>query len=249
MPNPTSISNPPDLPPLMVLAGGRATRLFPKTKNKPKILLSIAGQPFIDHLLELYAEQGLKKIILCVGNFSEQIQAYIKDGTRYGIEVLYSDDGPTLRGTGGAIQEAAKNVDGPFFVTYGDSYLNTNYREIWNHFRNHEAPALMTVFRNEDHWDLSNVEFADDEIIAYSKSNRTERMKHIDYGLSILTPEALKDFQYKRNFDLSEVFQTLLKQKILLGFEVRQRFYEAGSEAGIRALERFFQNSKGNHHE
>jgi hypothetical protein len=97
----------------------------------------------------------------------------------------------------------------------------------------------MTVFRNEGQWDSSNVEFVAGQIVAYDKRNRTERMRHIDYGLGVFNKKTFAGITAEGAYDLADVFQQLLKDGDLAACEVTERFYEIGSFAGIKDLETY----------
>src|ERR1700684_3500726 len=107
--------------PVAILAGGLATRLLPLTEKIPKALLPIQGEPFISHQLRLLAASGIDRVILCAGFLGEEIQKFVGDGSRFGLTVEFSFDGPTLRGTAGAIKQALPKLGPEFFVLYGDS--------------------------------------------------------------------------------------------------------------------------------
>src|ERR1041384_1703470 len=92
--------------PLAILAGGLATRLRPVTERIPKSLVPVAGKPFLAHQLELVRDQGLRRVVLCLGHLGEQVQSEFGDGHGYGVELEYSFDGPVLLGTGGALKRA-----------------------------------------------------------------------------------------------------------------------------------------------
>jgi hypothetical protein len=91
----------------------------------------------------------------------------------------------------------------------------------------------MTVFRNEDHWDSSNVDFQNGKIISYSKIHRTSGMKYIDYGLGVFYKKAFQDFVPGTFFDLAQVYENLILRNDLAGYEVFERFYEIGSPNGL----------------
>jgi len=97
----------------------------------------------------------------------------------------------------------------------------------------------MTVFRNEGKWDASNVEFEGGKILAYSKTSRTPRMHYIDYGLGVFRAEAFQNLPTGKACDLTELYTDLLQRKQLAAFEVRERFYEIGSPAGLRETAEF----------
>src|SRR3954466_11865390 len=116
-----------DIPPLALLAGGLATRLGGLTKQVPKALLEVAGEPFIAHQLRLLRRERVPRVVICAGYLSEQIQDYVRDGNRFGIPVAYSIDGPRALGTGGALRAAMDQLDDEFMVMYGDSWLDIAY--------------------------------------------------------------------------------------------------------------------------
>jgi NDP-sugar pyrophosphorylase family protein len=223
--------------PVAILAGGFGTRLRPATEKIPKALVSLAGQPFLAHQLALLRTAGIRKVVLCVGYLGEMIEAEFGDGSRFGVELSYSFDGPALLGTGGALKKALPLTGTKFLVLYGDSYLPTDYAGPVRAFAASGKLALMTVFKNDDRWDSSNVWFEGGEIRSYDKENRTPKMKHIDYGLGVMRAEALGPWPGDRPFDLVDVYQGLIGRRELAGYEVQQRFYEAGSPQGLAELD------------
>ena len=223
--------------PVAILAGGLATRLRPITEKIPKSLVPVAGRPFLAHQLELLHSRGITHAVLCVGHLGEMIERDFGDGSAYGVRLEYSFDGPVLLGTGGAIQQALPKLGREFFVLYGDSYLPIEYRPIAEFFARSGKRGLMTVFRNEDRYDTSNVVFRDGEVVVYDKKARLPEMRHIDYGLSLFKAEVFEAYPAGENFDLAEVMGRLVRENQLAGYEVTERFYEIGSPAGLEELD------------
>jgi NDP-sugar pyrophosphorylase family protein len=222
-----------------ILAGGLATRLGPITETVPKSLLEVNGESFAVHQLRLLHSKGIRRVVLCVGHLGELIQRAIGDGAALGLQVDYSFDGPSLLGTAGAVRNALAKLGDSFFVMYGDSYLPCDYAAIVRNFESEGVLGMMTVFRNEGKWDKSNVEFEAGEILAYSKTNRTSRMRYIDYGLGVFRSEAFQGLPAGRACDLTELYADLLHRKQLAAFEVQERFYEIGSPSGLRETSEF----------
>jgi len=222
--------------PVAILAGGLATRLRPVTDTVPKALVDINGEPFLAHQLRLLSRSGIGRAILCIGYRGEQVQDFAGDGRAFGLQVEYSLDGPKLLGTAGAIRRALPLLGENFFVVYGDSYLPCDYAAVERSFLASGKAGLMTVHANEGRWDSSNVEFADGRVVAYDKTNRTPAMRHIDYGLGAFRLEAFDAVPDDRPTDLAGLYQDLLRQGELAAFEVPTRFYEIGSQEGIREL-------------
>jgi NDP-sugar pyrophosphorylase family protein len=222
------------LPPLALLAGGLSTRLRPITETVPKSMVPVAGEPFIAHQMRWLARQGVGRVVICCGFLGEQIEDYVGDGAAFGCSVRYSYDGNPLKGTGGAIKKALPQLGNQFFLMYGDSYLPIAFRPVYEAFVGLGRIGLMTVFRNDNRWDTSNVEFQHGGIRNYDKATITPQMKYIDYGLGILTPAAFDPWPDDAVFDLNLVYRHLVKNGQLSGHEVTQRFYEIGTPRGLK---------------
>jgi NDP-sugar pyrophosphorylase family protein len=225
-----------NLYPVVILAGGLATRLRPITEKIPKALIEVAGLPFIAHQLRLLKSYGVRFVIILAWYKGELIREYVGDGERYGLDVQYAFDGDSPLGTAGAIHHALPLLNGPFFVLYGDSYLPCNYDDIQGYFDHERRLGLMTVYRNHGKWDASNVEMRNSEILCYDKKKRTSRMEFIDYGLGLFKPEVFASLPQGQPADLAEIYQKLLARRDLLAYEVKQRFYEVGSFEGLNEL-------------
>ena len=231
--------------PVAILAGGLATRLRPITEKIPKSLIPVAGKLFLAHQLELLKSRGIRRAVLCVGYLGEMIRRDFGDGEKYGVKLDYSLDGEKLLGTGGAIKRALPLLGDDFFVLYGDSYLPVDYAPIAEFFQRSGKPGCMTVYRNEGKYDTSNVVFAGGEIKVYDKKAKLPEMRHIDYGLSLFKRSAFDAFPAGQPFDLAEVMGKLVREKQLAGYEVRERFYEIGSPAGLVELENLLKTGAG----
>jgi NDP-sugar pyrophosphorylase family protein len=225
--------------PVAILAGGLATRLRPVTEKIPKALVPVAGHPFIEHQLALLRRQGYTEVVVCAGHLGEMLERHLGDGARWGMKIRFAFDGPALLGTGGALRRALPMLGPAFFILYGDSYLPCDFRRVEQVFLSGRTPALLTVFRNEDRWDRSNVVFREGKVVRYDKRNPSTEMQHIDYGLGALRSAALEPYQHGAAFDLGDVYASLAAQGRLAGLEVRERFYEIGSAAGLADTERF----------
>jgi NDP-sugar pyrophosphorylase family protein len=233
------------LPTLAILAGGTATRLRPITETIPKSLVEVAGEPFLAHQLRLAKEQGFARVVLLIGHFGDQIRAFARDGSAFGLDVSYVEDGPVRRGTGGAVRAALPALGPVFFLLYGDSYLDVDPAPIWAAFERTGKPALMTALHNKDMWDASNVELRDGLVVRHDKAARGQPgVEWIDYGFSVFTADALEAWPGADPFDLSEVTGVLARQGKLAGFEVTQRFYEIGKPAGLAETEAYVRSRR-----
>lgn len=219
--------------PVAILAGGLATRLRPITQTIPKALIEVAGKPFVAHQLQYLRQQGITSVTFCIGYLGAMIQEYVGDGSHWDINVSYSPDGAVLLGTGGALKQALPMIGENFFVLYGDSYLPINYADVQKAFIDSNQLGLMTVLKNKNKWDRSNVQFELGKLIEYNKEVVNPRMHYIDYGLGVLQASVLSGYPNGVPFDLSIVYNKLSMRQQLVGYEVFDRFYEIGSIQGI----------------
>jgi len=225
--------------PVAILAGGLATRLRPITETIPKALIEVAGKPFVSHQLQYLRQQGVTSVTLCIGYLGEMIQEFVGDGSQWGLKVSYSLDGPVLLGTGGALKQALPTLGDRFFILYGDSYLPINYANVQKAFIDSNQLGLMTVLKNKNQWDRSNVTFELGKLIEYNKEVINSGMHYIDYGLGALQATVLGQYPDSEPFDLSKVYNQLSMRQQLAGYEVFDRFYEIGSIQGIADTETY----------
>jgi NDP-sugar pyrophosphorylase family protein len=227
--------------PIVLLAGGLATRLHPLTRDLPKSLIEVGGRPFIDWQLELLEKNGYRDVVMCVNYKAEKIIERIGNGNKFGLDVTYSHDGPQQLGTAGAIKKALSKVGPKFAVLYGDSYLPIDYGKVENEFLKTNSICLMTYLKNENQFDMSNIELKNDSIVSYSKENPTAEMKYIDYGLSYYSREVFDSIAENENTDLSTILEKLAQLQSINGHEILQRFYEIGSFEGIASLTEYLE--------
>jgi len=226
--------------PVALLAGGLATRLRPITATIPKALVEVAGRPFIDHQLALLRRNGIRRIVLCLGYLGEQVQAHLGDGAVIDMELHYCFDGERLLGTGGALRRAAPLLGQVCWVMYGDSYLDIDYRAVLRAFSS-DALGLMTVLRNGNRWDRSNVVFRAGQLLQYDKRTQTPEMAYIDYGAALLRDTAIKRIPADQPYDLADLYSALVAERRMIGYEVTQRFYEIGSHEGLAETQAYLQ--------
>ena len=226
--------------PVAILAGGLAKRLRPITEAIPKALVDVAGKPFIVRQLSYLRDQGVSRVVLCVGYLGDMIREVVGRGDDFGLEVSYSDDGSSLLGTGGAIVKALPLLGDDFFVLYGDSFLPLDFSAVQKAYEKNKQPTLMTVLKNQNQWDKSNVLFVDGQLLEYNKRSPRAEMTYIDYGLGVVSASILKRHATDQPFDLADVYQNLSLQGQLAGLEVHERFYEIGSHSGLRETEDYF---------
>jgi NDP-sugar pyrophosphorylase family protein len=212
-------------------------------------MLPVAGRPFAHWQLCWLAEEGVSRVLFSVGYLGGVLEDFVGDGGAWDLDVAYVREEERLLGTAGAIRLAADSglLESEFFVLYGDSYLSLDLASVERAFRSTGQLALMTVLRNEDRWDRSNVVYADGRVLLYDKYRTIPRkdMRHIDYGLSVLTRDYIESHvRPGETADLSPLLRDLSKAGGVAGYEATERFYEVGSPQGLKDLEAFLRSGR-----
>ena len=224
---------------IVILCGGKATRLYPLTKKIPKSMMRFEGKPFLEQQLDLLKKNRIFDVVLCVGYKAEQIKKYFGDGKNFGVEIKYSSDKKRLLGTGGALKKAENLLEDSFLVMWGDSYLPFNFQKAIKFFKKSNKPGMMIVFKNLNKYEPSNVEVKNNLVKSYSKKRKTKKMKYIDYGISIYRKEVLKHLPKNQVCDLTRLQQALIKKRQLLAYPAEKRFYQIGSPDGLEELKNY----------
>lgn len=224
---------------MVILAGGRGTRVKAIAGDKPKALLAVAGRPFIDRQLELLARNGFGEALLCLGYGAGQIETFVGDGARWGLRVEYVREDPDrLLGTGGAMVNALPRLAPAFAVMYGDSYLTADFRAVARAFDARGSKAMMTVFRNEGRWDRSNARVEAERVVFYSKTASPGEVDCIDYGLLLFRRAVIERYAGRKPpLDMSVIIQECVAAAEMDAYVVPERFYEIGKPEGLAELD------------
>jgi len=161
------------LPPVLVLAGGKATRLGGVLPDMPKILAPVGGDPFLDILLSRLLRQGFTQVHFCLGVMAEKVIDYLVRADIADLRVTASLEDRPL-GTGGAILNALGPVRGPrFFVINGDSLIDFDAAAMLaRHCSDHDAPgATMLTTDAADAGRFGTVESADGRVVRFGEKS------------------------------------------------------------------------------
>lgn len=174
---------------VLILCGGRGTRLQEHTQSLPKPLVEIGARPILWHVIQIYAAQGFRRFLLLTGHRSELVEAFAAaeswpDGVV--VETLFTgEDTPT----GGRIHLARDRVsDGTFCVTYADGVADVDLAEAARFHAQHGDLATMTVVRPRLQFGVTEVD-GDSRVTGFHEKPRSEHW--INGGFFVFEPEVL----------------------------------------------------------
>lgn len=223
----------------VILAGGLGTRLRPLTSTVPKPMVTVHDRPFLEYELTLLAKNGITDAVLCVGYLGEQVLRHFGSGRALGIKIQYSWDGEELLGPIGALKNAESFLEDSFFVLYGDAYLRLDYRILMEAMLISNRLGAMAVLHNCHEYGPSDLLVADGIVKEYDKKQIRPELEWVNFGVSALRRETLQLVEPHRFCDEETFYGHLIGQRQLLAFEVRDRFYEIGSPAGLEQFSHF----------
>jgi glucose-1-phosphate cytidylyltransferase len=143
---------------VVILAGGRGTRALPMTSEWQKVMLPLDGRPLVEHVMGIYADQGLSSFILAIGYRGEEIERHFAD-TDPGWSIRYSRAGDEA-GTGLRLRTAAALTSGTVMATYGDGLADIDLAALLTRHKEAGAAATITVTRMRSQYGTVDVDAA-----------------------------------------------------------------------------------------
>ena len=204
------ITTPPARPNIMVImAGGKGTRLRPHTENCPKPMLLVAGKPMLEHIIERAKLEGFSHFVLAIHYLGQMVESYFGDGKRLGVQIDYLREESPL-GTAGALGLLNPKPAAAFVVTNGDVITDIRYGELLDFHLRHRAAATMAVRVHEWQHPFGVVQINSVEITGFEEKPVTR--SHINAGVYALNPEALNVLIADTHCDMPTLFERLQGQ-------------------------------------
>lgn len=194
---------------MVIMAGGRGTRLQPQTDRMPKPLLPIAGKPVLKHIIERAKAEGFQRFTLAIHYLGYMIEEYFGDGSSLGVEIGYLKEQTPL-GTVGAISLLDPKPTEPFLVSNGDIITDIHYGELLNFHVRHEAVATMAVRAHEWEHPFGVVHTEGVDIVGFEE--KPVARSHVNAGVYVLAPESLEVLSLGAECDMPTLF-TRLREK------------------------------------
>jgi len=191
----------------IIMAGGLGTRLRPMTSATPKPLLTVAGKPVLDHILENISESGIEDIIISVNYLGRQIREHVGDGRAYELNVNYLSEQKRL-GTAGALSLLRPRPRRPFLVINGDLMTNMNFSRLLQFQHDHGYDLVMCVYKQK-----FSVPYGVVEISNGSVTEIREKPVHeyfINASIYTLKPECIDLIPFNEFFDMPDLVNKVL---------------------------------------
>ncbi len=192
---------------VVLMAGGRGTRLRPLTDDTPKPMLHVGAKPILETILEGFVEQGFNKFFLAVNYRAEMVRAHFGNGSRWGVEIDYLSEASPL-GTAGALSLLPTRPSAPLLVMNADLLTRVGFGHMLDFHRVHASAATMGVREYDFQVPFGVVKIRDQSIISIEEKP-THRF-FVNAGIYVLSPETLELVPRGRHFDMPALFESLI---------------------------------------
>jgi dTDP-glucose pyrophosphorylase len=184
---------------VVIMAGGKGTRLRPYTEHCPKPMLQVGEQPILEILLQQCIASGFRSFYFSVNYLKDQILEYFGDGSRWGVSINYLIENEPL-GTAGSLQLLPDSLVQPFLVLNGDVLTRLNYRQLLNFHIDHQAQATLCVREHEFTVPFGVVQTNGLELDVFEEKPTYRHL--VNAGVYVIDPRLLKLLSPHQNIDM-----------------------------------------------
>ena len=200
---------------MVIMAGGKGSRLHPQTENCPKPMLLVAGIPILEHIIKRARSQGFNHFIIAINYLGQIIEDYFKDGHKFGVKIEYLHEDVPL-GTAGALSLLSHKPERAFIVTNGDVITDINYSDFLEYHTVQNAAATVAVHTHEFQIPYGVVQINGLEVESYEEKPIVSSL--INAGVYALDPDILDLITEPKFRDMPELLDISrdLKKKVIV---------------------------------
>lgn len=229
--------------PMVIMAGGKGTRLQPITENCPKPLLPVYGKPIMEHIIIRAISEGFSSFYVSVNYLSHMIENYFGDGEKWGVKINYICEDKPL-GTAGALTFLRKHIKVPFLVTNGDVLTHMRYSEFLDFHINHHADATMAVRIHEWQNPFGVVNIEGLNIVGLEE--KPIARSHINAGIYALDPAVFNHLKEEQNCDMTTLFERIRKSgNKTVAYPMHEPWIDIGRPDDFELAENYVQENVG----
>ncbi len=232
----------------VIVAGGKGTRLRPLTCDIPKPMLPVAGKPIIHHQIELLKQSGFSDIVICTGYLGDQIKKYFGNGSCFGVTIEYSEEKKPL-GTGGAIKNAERLIDGTFLIVYGDLMLGMNIKKLVTFHKSKNAMLTLVLHETNHPYDSDLVAVDENSRVAaiFHKPNKDPLpSKFSKTSVYVAEPGVLHAMPSGNHDFEKEIIPKLVEKGVVFGYITNEFVRDVGSPERLGEIEKMWLKRKSN---
>jgi dTDP-glucose pyrophosphorylase len=230
---------------MVIMAGGKGTRLRPYTETCPKPMLTVGGKPMLEHIIERARAEGFNRFVLAVHYLGHMIEDYFGTGEKLDVEITYLREKAPL-GTAGALSLLSSVPEEPFIVTNGDVLTDIRYGDLLHFHHQHQAMATMAVRAHEWQHPFGVVQTQGLRIIGFQE--KPIARSYINAGVYALNPEALACLDPNQPCDMPTLFEKLRSQdNLAIAYPMHEPWLDVGRPDDLSRANSTISKGKCNH--
>lgn len=211
---------------VVLMVGGKGTRLSPLTNNTPKPMLQVGDRPILETIIKNFTKFGYENFVLCVNYKSKIIQEYFGDGSYFGANIEYVNEEKSL-GTAGALSYLRDKINEPFFVMNGDLLTNINFDFLHQYHLGQSSDATMAVREYDFQVPYGVVSVENSKII--SLEEKPVHKFFVNAGIYMLSPKVLDFIEGQDYLDMTTLFDRLISAGLsTCSFPLREYWLDIG---------------------
>ncbi len=240
-------------PKIVIVAGGLATRMNPITQNIPKCLIDVNGTPLIEHQIIYFKDRGYVDFVFCVAHLAGEVRKYFGNGSKFGVNIEYSQEPKDLLGSAGAVKLIENFVDESIIIFYGDNLTSLDFDKMLNFHKDKKSKFTVFLRKKPEDYKGSSLVVLDDtnRIKTFIERPSEEELEankkqesYINNGIYIMEPEIFHKIPRDMKYDFGkDLIPELLKDNLdVYGYYSDDFFVELGR---VEKYQKFIDNFKG----
>lgn len=224
--------------PVVLMAGGLGSRLYPLTESTPKPMLTVGGKPLLETILEKFIDHGFSRFYISLNYRGDIIREYFGDGCRWGVEIEYLEERERM-GTAGCLTLLPELPTEPFIVMNGDILTSISFSQILQFHVNAGSVATMALHEHTLQVPYGVVEVEDHHLVRITE--KPEYRFFVNAGIYVLNPEALGLIPQNTFFDMPVLLDRIIAEKRKVSaFPIREYWIDIGSPHDLKRAESEF---------
>lgn len=219
---------------LLVMAGGKGTRLLPLTENTPKPMLHVDGKPILEHIILRAKKQGFKNITISIGHLADVIVEYFENGSKWDLNINYIKEEYPL-GTAGALSLLETKNNLPVVVTNGDIVTSVDYGALidFHVTSNCEATIASKIMQWSARYGV--LEVLNDRVVNYKEKPNFNL--NVNAGIYVFDQLLFKNLPINAKFDMNEFISYMLKnEKKVMAYPLIESWTDVGVVENLNYL-------------
>jgi dTDP-glucose pyrophosphorylase len=220
---------------VLIMAGGKGSRLEPLTNQTPKPLIKLGNETIIEIIIKKMIKNGFKNIHISIGHLGNQIKDYLQSGEHLGVKISYIEEQSPL-GTAGSLSLFPQDRGNPILVINGDLITNIDFQEMFNYFCSTNSGLTIAVSEESYQSNFGVIELKNSDVISIEE--KPVRLETVFAGIVILHPRILKLVGKNLYMNMSDLInKAILENEKVSAFRINEYWRDIGTIKSLQTAQ------------